>query len=127
MLHTEGPYMANILDDERNVRDEDFLSSIRLDLPGLESMREAVPREDWGSARQALADYFLTRRTPQWDIDWRLRTDPVTTFWDRRHTWGTPQLTPLEERAQALLEDVFVDGTGRRHDSIVISTKTCYN
>ena len=112
----------NILDDERSVRDEDFFSQIRLDLPGLESARDAVeaerrrPGEDWTSARRTLACYFLDRRAPRFYLDWRFRTEPVTAFWDRRHTWGTAQLVPVEKRAQALLEDVFVDGHGGRHD-----------
>ena len=106
----------NMLDDERSVRDEDLFSQIRLDLPGLESVRDAVAQEDWTSARRALARYFLDRQRPCWYFDWRFRTEPVTDLWDRRHTWGTPQFVPLEVRAQALLDDVFVDGNGGRHD-----------
>ncbi|MDP6775266.1 MAG: heparinase II/III family protein, partial [Candidatus Latescibacteria bacterium] len=105
-----------ILDDEGSASDADFFSQIRLDRTGLEAVREAAAAGSWPQASEELARYFLQRKAPRWYFDWRFRTEPVTAHWDRRHTWGTPQLVPLAERTNALLEDVFVDGNGGRHD-----------
>jgi hypothetical protein len=107
---------VGILDDEGSASDADFFSQIRLDRTGLEAVREAAAAGSWPQASEELARYFLQRKAPRWYFDWRFRTEPVTAHWDRRHTWGTPQLVPLAERTNALLEDVFVDGNGGRHD-----------
>ncbi len=62
---------VNMLDDERSVRDEDLFSQIRLDLPGLESVRDAVAQEDWTSARRALRYEIRSM------VEWRPRCGSV--------------------------------------------------
>lgn len=104
-----------ILDDEAAVDDAGFFAQLSRDLPDLAPVHDAADRGDWPRARQLLAHYFRTRAQPRWTFDWR-GPGQLDRFVDRSHMWGCPQLAPLQERADALLVNEFVDGAGVHHD-----------
>ncbi|MBN1352258.1 alginate lyase family protein [candidate division KSB1 bacterium] len=106
----------NILDDERRITDLDFFAHLRSDLPALADVHHALKKTGLADAREMFVEYFLKRKEPRWYFDWRFRKEPVTEFWDRSHTWGTPQLVPHEKRIQSLMQDVFTDSSGKKHD-----------
>lgn len=106
----------NILDDERKLSDNQFLSQIRDDFSGLEDCRTAANQGNLKDARSAFVLHFLNRSEPKWYFDWRNGRKPKLPSWDRRFTWGTPQIASLEERAAALLRNRFIDCNGESHD-----------
>ncbi len=58
--------------------EHDFFNGLDLGLPGLEQVKEAVANEDWATAKSAFAQYFRSRETPRWFIDWREKPQPQT-------------------------------------------------
>ncbi|MBT3344456.1 MAG: hypothetical protein HN404_15740 [Gemmatimonadetes bacterium] len=107
---------TSILDDEARVDEAAFFAQLSRDVVGLQTVHEAVDRQNWLAARQALAQYFLQRDQPRWTFDWRDPAFRLDRFVDRSHTWGTVQLASLHERVDALLADEFVDAAGAHHD-----------
>ena len=52
------------------IRDAEFYQALDLDLPGLESVREAVQQGDYAAAEHALAAYYRKRTAPRWRVMW---------------------------------------------------------
>ena len=57
----EGPLMT----------DEELFESLRLDMPELRAVKEAVEKGDYGRAKHELAKHIRERRYPRWFFDWR--------------------------------------------------------
>ncbi len=81
------------------VSDEVFFREfLNLDYPGMGAVGEAVEREDWGSAKAALLQYFRERKSPE--LSARIRLD--------RYRQDVHGLTDHEVAEMALRREIWI-------------------
>ena len=57
--------------DERTIKDEDVFSAFDLSLPGLDTVKKALDRQDISEAKKQLIHYMEKRKSPRFLYDYR--------------------------------------------------------